>query len=131
MPKPPTLTTTVYTTASFIGFHAWPDAPDEVDYLRSQHRHKFGVRVEVGVRNYEDRQIEFHILNRLVQSRIYMLTPTLDGTGELQLGSQSCEAIATDILTFVQDHILGLSFVRVEVNEDGENGAIVEYRSHA
>jgi len=41
------LYTEIFVTFSFEGEHCYPDAPDEVSYLRNVHRHLFNVRVEM------------------------------------------------------------------------------------
>lgn len=102
----------VFATTSFEGFHCWPDAPAEVAFLRTMHRHRFHVRVEVAV-NMLDREVEFILLQRKVCNLIGF---TLEQT---DVGTWSCERWAT----FLLDR---LGAARVEVNEDGENGSIVE-----
>lgn len=104
--------TTIYCTTEFEGFHRWMSAPVPVDYLRERHRHLFKVRVEKIV-SAEDREVEFHLLRRW----------TLDEIASLQLEPDcelwSCETWARVLLQRLGAH-------RVEVSEDGENGAIME-----
>jgi 6-pyruvoyl-tetrahydropterin synthase len=104
--------TRVFCTTSFEGFHRWPDAPEEVAFLRARHRHRFGVRVEVAV-SHDDRDVEFILLRRAVEAEIARVQAVLDD------GTWSCERWAAHLLT-------AFKAVRVEVNEDGENGAVVE-----
>jgi hypothetical protein len=51
---------TIWVTWSFIGFHCYPLAPDDVEYLSHKHRHQFNVRVEIAVDDEQDRELEFH-----------------------------------------------------------------------
>jgi 6-pyruvoyl-tetrahydropterin synthase len=104
--------TKVYCTTSFEGFHCWPDAPEPVAFLRVLHRHRFNVRVEVRVR-HDDRDVEFILLRRAVEVEIARVQATKD------VKTWSCERWASHLLETFEA-------VRVEVNEDGENGAIVE-----
>ena len=105
--------TTVWATFSFVGFHAWPGAPDEVAYLRSEHRHEFRVRVECCTEyRGSDRVLEFHSLKRYALERFAdALKP--DELGEYHLGAMSCEDIAVKILR------LATHASAVEVSEDG------------
>lgn len=95
------------------GFHAWPEAPASVAYLRERHRHLFHVSVAMNV-FHDDREVEFHTLLAKAQG----LFPTGD------LGSRSCEMLARELgwqLATFYDRA-----VRVSVFEDGENGSQVE-----
>lgn len=105
----------VFCTTQFEGFHCWPDAPREVDYLRSVHRHVFHVRVEKIV-NHNDRDVEFITLKHEVNSTIAELQREQSAT---VLPTWSCETWATKLLE-------RLKLSKCEVSEDGENGAIVE-----
>lgn len=102
----------VYASTTFEGFHRWPNAPDEVSFLRVLHRHRFHVRVQVRVA-HDDRDVEFILLQRAMSAEIARCQAQLD------VSCWSCESWAR--------HLMGaFSAYRVEVNEDGENGAIVE-----
>ncbi len=115
-------TTSIFITTNFVGFHQWPDAPDIVAFLRTLHRHTFGVRVEVEVK-HDDREIEFFILQNGVNQFISKtLMPMLRKCPHM-----SCEMMANEIfnaLNSTEDYS-GL-VLSVEVNEDSENGAIVK-----
>ena len=105
---------TVFCTTQFEGFHCWPQAPREVDYLRSLHRHIFHVRAEKEVPI--SRHIEFITLRHQVDAAIAELQ------AELSLESVptwSCETMAILLLK-------RLELSKCEVSEDNENGAIVE-----
>lgn len=105
------MTTIVFATTRFEGFHHWPDAPDEVAFLRVLHRHVFHVRAEVPVR-HDDRDVEFILLGRRVSAEIEAVRSTQD------VARWSCERWAMELVDR-----LGLS--ACEVSEDGENGARV------
>ena len=109
---------TVWITASFEGIHCWPEAPKEVGFLRSPHRHVFGVKVCVNV-SHADRDVEFFTLKKYVQSVIFSdLFPKLQ-----EKSSLSCEMMASLLGRVLISKGVGVSYV--EVDEDGENGACV------
>lgn len=125
-----TYDTSVSCTTEVIGFHNWPEAIEPVNYLRSPHRHKFGITVELPV-VHADRQIEFHALRRQVENLVYLLegvnTDDVAGTGEVNFGRRSCEDIARELLEGLRKiHYPDLPWYRVTVDEDGENSATVE-----
>ena len=106
--------TLVYCTFDFEGFHAWPEAPDEVAFLRTPHRHQFHVRAEVEVA-HQDRHVEFILLKReLARACTVRCSEAREAVERW-----SCEQWAQWLLdTF--------NLYRVEVSEDDENGAVVE-----
>jgi hypothetical protein len=122
-----TLLTAVFSTFDFVGFHQWLSAPDEVDYLRHRHRHLFKVRVEIAV-EHTDRAIEFHMLKRNLLEHV-LSGRKVNVFDELELDSASCEDVALQILQAVVEWHPGRPYYRVEVSEDGENGAIVEAKA--
>lgn len=113
--------THIYVTARFIAFHAWPQAPDSVAFLRNSHRHQFHVKASLQV-SHEDRDLEFFIVQRKLQEFLDTNYENRD------LGPKSCETMAKEIL----DCLYGLSegSMSVEVSEDGENGALVNRFTH-
>ena len=98
----------IIVSARFIGFHSWKDAPADVEYLRSLHRHLFHVRIGCAV-EHGDRQLEFFQIQKLLQKN-------LDWIGKRDA---SCEEFAQAIL----EHIPQAHWA--EVFEDNENGARV------
>ena len=100
----------VFCSLQFVAFHRWPDAPENVDYLRNTHRHVFKVAVTAEVQ-HDNRDIEFITLKEMVQDYVDRQFAGKD------LGRMSCEDIAHDIL----DHFSMLD--KVSIAEDGENGA--------
>lgn len=102
----------VFCSLQFEGFHNWPGCPfEEVSYLRDRHRHIFHVKAYKRV-THSDRDVEFIMLKNDIQAFIKGLYPT----GEM--GATSCEMLAEKLIE-------AFDLCQCEVNEDGENGAIV------
>lgn len=111
----------VVVTFQIEGFHCWPEAKDifpEVAFLSDRHRHMFGFRCYAAV-THTDRDEEFILLNRKIQKglRIEFTSPI---TNVLEFDRMSCEDIGEWLLESFP------SLYKVEVWEDGENGAIIE-----
>lgn len=111
----------VFVTFALEGFHCWPEAKDvfpEVGFLSDRHRHMFHFRCYAHV-THTDRDKEFILLKRELQRNL-QLQFEKDVDNVLEFGRMSCEDIG--------EWLLGqFDFLyRVEVSEDGENGAIVE-----
>ena len=95
------------------GFHNWPSAPKQHEFLSSCHRHIFYIKVKKTVR-HTNREIEIISLVRTI--RKFLLLKYGD---PCNFGDRSCESIALEIVEeFGVDSC--------EVLEDEENGAIVE-----
>lgn len=115
--------TEVYCTLQIEGTHYWADCPfDEVSYLRNNHRHLFGIKAYKEV-THDDRDIEFIMLKHRIETYIknkYMHRVGNDAVSQLlcEFGGMSCEMIAKELIEEFE-------LSRCEVNEDGENGAIV------
>lgn len=105
----------IWVTWQRHGMHSYGSAPDEVDYLRSKHRHLFKFKVTIEV-YHEDREIEFHMFQNFLEH--------MHDLGVLELDGKSCEMLAEDIIKHCQEHYPG-RFIEAEVSEDGECGAIV------
>jgi hypothetical protein len=89
---------------------------DSVEFLKYPHRHLFEFRVEYEV--VGDRQVEFilmkHQLKNIVDNWNY------------DLGGKSCEIMCSDL--YYEMIKLGYEGnIKIEVSEDGENGAICEW----
>lgn len=118
--------TSIYVRTQFAGIHNWPNAPDEVAFLRNPHRHIFHVKVTIPV-THVDRQYEFFMVKKRIDKYISLLLNfTKNQCGIPILGSMSCERIATEILSFLRQEYTEVEGIKVEVNEDMENGAFVE-----
>ena len=107
----------IWVTFQKEGIHKYPDAPDEVDFLRYPHRHIFKFKVQIEVYN-DDRDIEFFIFKRWLES--------LYADDTLQLDYKSCEIMADDLAKQIKDKYPGRQ-LSIDVSEDGENGCHVEY----
>lgn len=110
----------VYATVQQAGIHRWPDAPDSVFYLRSDHRHIFHVCAEVRVGSCE-REVEFIALKRDIEK---MLASYRTG-GDCEFGTMSCEQIALAVQRYLVR--AGYNVSTVSVSEDGENGACIRW----
>lgn len=97
-------------------FHCWPSAPEEVKFLRNPHRHMLHVYVTVGV-YHNERDIEFILLKRDVQDLLE--------TADFAI-TDSCETVACYLIDKLGKKYGTERGYKVEVYEDGENGAIVE-----
>jgi len=107
--------TCIWVTTTFVGYHLWADAPDEVSFLRNNHRHLFYVCLEVAVKHL-DREVEFFILKK-------QLNDFIDRHWSEGHFASSCEMIAQSILEhFTAQHY---HVRRVSVSEDNENGATI------
>lgn len=108
---------TIFVTFQKEGIHRYPDAPEGVEFLRSPHRHIFHFRVTVEV-FHNDRDIEFILFKRELEG--------LYSDKTLQMDYKSCEMLAEDLIDYIGKAYPGRK-VWVEVSEDGENGATLEY----
>jgi len=114
----------VIARTQFRGLHHWPHCPiDEVGFLRHLHRHVFHVTVSVEVSD-ADREVEFFILQRMVDSIIAKRFPRKDES--FVVAARSCEMIADEIYEGLQGEF-GDREVKIAVSEDGENEAMCEY----
>lgn len=109
----------VYVRTDFLGFHQWPAAPACVDFLRNLHRHKFGVKVSVFVEG-SDREVEFFMLQKEVRLSLTHVITALK-----QNPCMSCEMMAENLGESLRK--LGYRVASVEINEDNENGSIIEW----
>lgn len=105
----------------FEGTHWYADAPEEVSFLRSPHRHQFVVRTTIEVFD-QDRELEFIIVQRKIREFVLTL---LGFRGTIDLGGHSCEWLAEKVLQYIQNTYGSNRSVIVSVFEDDENGAIV------
>jgi hypothetical protein len=109
--------TTVIVSHRVPGFHFWPSAPDEVSYLNNLHRHLFLILVAWKV-THNDRQVEFHTAQSWIRT-LY--------SEPQNFGPKSCEMIAQDL----NNELKSAGHpppAWIEVWEDGESGARVEFQ---
>jgi len=88
-----------------------------VEFLRNDHRHMFHFRVDIEVW-HDDRDIEFILFKRELESQYRDDIITLD--------HKSCEMMADELAEYIQDAYPGRD-LKIEVSEDGENGAVCFY----
>ena len=119
------IATKIFVTFQVPGFHHWSLAPAQYWYLRSTHRHLFHVRVELRATADNYRTVEFIEFKDIATNRF-------KGLGKLRLhdlscdfGNSSCETLAFQLGTLLLEE--NYAVARVEVSEDGENGAVVEF----
>lgn len=111
--------TCVWVTASFVGFHCWPDAPKSVEYLSTLHRHKFNVKAQTAA-SHQNRAVEFHmfkddLLDAIKKAEKELIADT----------AMSCEMLAQSIGSHLLERKYALT--HVSVDEDGECGATVNF----
>ena len=104
----------------FQGLHRWDDAPAEVKFLRNEHRHEFHVIVQVE-QFHDDREVEYIMLKRWVDEQM--------DKWPYNRGQSSCEMMADQLLQKLKEEYGQDRQYRIEINEDGENGALLEYES--
>lgn len=122
-------------------FHLWREAPEDLDYLRQKHRHELHIRVELEVFGF-DREIEFIAL----KDELYLfLQRVISGREPINVSDEHTEwarlherifcneASCEEIAFVLRGHLrrtYGINRVgKVEVLEDGENGAVVTWTS--
>jgi len=100
------------------GFHRYPDAPDDVAYLKLEHRHLFKFKVSIQV-FHDNRELEFHQFLNWLESLV--------GT-TISVDHKSCEMISDDLAKTISDRYPN-RFLQIEVWEDGECGSITSYNT--
>ena len=116
------ITTSIWVTFQKEGIHKYPAAAidpklTEVSFLANPHRHMFHFRVELEV-FHDDRDVEFILLKRELEG--------LYTTGTLQLNNMSCEMIARELLSYINQYYPGRDCT-IQVSEDNENGCTLVY----
>lgn len=112
------LSRTIYVTFQQEFIHRYPDAPDEVAYLRDFHRHVAHIRVDIEV-YHNERELEFIMVKHAISQYVSELVRTVK--------DNSCESIAENIIEFVKKTYGDNRDIIVEVSEDGENGCVLMY----
>jgi len=107
----------VWVSFRFEGFHRWPEAPPEVAFLRTRHRHVFHVKAWKSVK-HDDRDVEFILLKREVEGFCQARSQYEKEHGPNDITNWSCEKWAR---TLIEEFYLD----GCEVSEDGENGALL------
>lgn len=109
------MTKYIFITTQFEGFHKYPTAPKKVSFLKTKHRHLFGVKIWIEV-NHNNRDIEFLIFKNQVNILI----------NNSNMNNSSCEMIANYLHNKIK-LIYPNRKMKIEVNEDNENGCEIEY----
>tara|TARA_B100000902_G_scaffold25505_1_gene30662 strand:- start:2482 stop:2967 length:486 start_codon:yes stop_codon:yes gene_type:complete len=117
----------IWVTFRKEGIHKYPAALDDpklatgdeydVSFLGYPHRHIFHFKVAIEV-FHDDRDIEFIQFKRWLEK--------LYAEKTLELDYKSCEMISDDLYAKISEKYGGRE-VHIDVSEDGENGAHIEY----
>jgi hypothetical protein len=110
------------------GIHCYPDAKTDsslatgneydVSFLSAPHRHVFHFTVQLSV-SHSNREVEFIQFKRWCQKQYSKV---------LSANNKSCEMLAEDLYNKMQKHkVYKNRNTIIEVSEDGENGAVVEF----
>lgn len=129
MALPDRLTSWAKVSTTFTAQHRWEDAPDEVSFLKDDHRHEFHVTVTIE-QFHDDRDVEYIMFKRALDE--WLAEYPAEGVSGGKLGEKSCEMMAKDIIEqFIFDEVPDAMnrYITVEVLEDGENGALVDHVS--
>mgnify|MGYP000199627303 CR=1 FL=1 len=117
----------IWVTFQKEGIHCYPAALEDpalatgdeydVSFLGYPHRHKFHFRVAISV-VHNDRDIEFIQFQRWLEN--------LYKDDILHLDYKSCEMMSDDLFEQITASYPGRD-IKIEISEDGENGALIEY----
>ena len=117
----------IWVTFQKEGIHKYPAALEDpalatgdeydVSFLGYPHRHKFHFRVAISV-VHNDRDIEFIQFQRWLEN--------LYKDDVIQLDYKSCEMMSDDLFNHIVTKYPGRD-IKIEISEDGENGALIEY----
>ena len=117
----------IWVTFQKEGIHKYPAALEDpelatgdeydVSFLGYPHRHKFHFRVAISV-VHNDRDIEFIQFQRWLEN--------LYKDNVIQLDYKSCEMMSDDLFDQIVTKYPGRD-IKIEISEDGENGAFIEY----
>jgi len=107
----------IWITAQKEMLHNYPDAPEEVDYLRNVHRHLFKFKVWCEVR-HDNRDIEFVMFKHEVEEWLEYV--------KQKLLKKSCEMMADYLYEKINSKYPDRE-IWIEVSEDGENGCFKQY----
>lgn len=120
----------IWVTFKKEGIHKYPaalDDPklatgdwDDVSFLGYPHRHIFHFKVGITV-THNDRDIEFIQFKRWMEK--------LYSEKTLELDYKSCEMMADDLYEQIAVKFPGRE-VHIDISEDGENGAHIEYAKY-
>ncbi len=107
---------TVIIQLEIEGFHHYPNAPEQVEFLSHNHRHTFKIKAGYEVSDL-NREKEIFIERENIREYLN------ESFGSpCQFGAMSCEMIAKEILEFASDD----QMIWCEVWEEETGGARVE-----
>jgi len=120
--------TRIIVTVTVAGLHHWGNPKPGVEHLGNAHRHQFLVRGEMVVA-HDDRDLEFQLVAEQLRRAFVAcaLSPIPSGAGFVDFGSQSCEMLAKATYQHLQDHLAGSACCAIEIWEDREHGARVDF----
>lgn len=98
------------------GIHSYKTAPQEVDYLRNDHRHLFKVEVAIEV-FHNERDIEFIMFREFVYQQFAAIIDNYN---------MSCEGYSDMLFGEIRKQYPNRD-IRIKISEDGENGSKVYY----
>lgn len=107
----------IFITFQKEGIHCYPDAPNNVEFLKHQHRHIFHFRVTLSV-THNDRDVEFILFKRELEN--------LYTGGTMLMNYRSCEMLGEELIEYISREYPNRQ-IQVEVSEDGENGAVITF----
>lgn len=105
----------------YEGIHRYKNAPKQVEFLRTYHRHIFHIETKIEV-FHNDRDLEFIMVKQAINTYFDSFLNRFD---VYEMGDQSCEMIAENLIKFLKTKY-GERKITVSVFEDNENGAVVE-----
>ena len=107
-------------TTSFEGVHYYKNATGDEEFLKHPHRHVFHLTVKIQ-QYHTNRDIEYIHFKRWLDNQL----------DSILVNGKSCEMLCDIIYNLAQRKYMSKNTakrdVTIEVLEDGENGAIVEY----
>ena len=112
----------IIVTNQIKGFHKYSNAPEDVAFLRSVHRHVFQIKTTIQV-FHNDRDLEFFQLQNFIDSCIRKQFKSDSFYDYIFI--ESCESLAEFVLLELKNKYPERT-AKVEVWEDGENGCSVE-----
>lgn len=109
----------IWVTFQVPGIHCYPDAPEDVAYLRNPHRHMFGFKVAISVL-HDNREIEFHQFKNWLTA--------LYSSGCMKADHKSCEMLSDELAEVIAFKYPRREF-EITIDEDGECGSTTTYGS--
>jgi len=110
------MTNFIWITTRKEMFHNYPDAPNEVSFLRNEHRHIFHFKVYIEIFT-NDRDVEFIMFKRDVES-------ILSNINDLKW--RSCEIVSNYLAIQIRSKYQK-RHIKIETSEDGENGVLMDF----